>query len=198
MEKNVDIISMSFGYQVENYVIKNAIRDAFHRGIILFAAASNSGVNPRFPVAFPANLRQVICIHSTDGDGNPSPRNPPATLDCSLAVLGEGVAAAWPSRLFTDRSDLQRVASGSSVATAIAAGLAALVLEYAAQADAGLAKVQGWQRLRHCDEMRKVFMNMARERDNYQSVAPSSLFDYHGERMYERISGRISDVLDSL
>jgi hypothetical protein len=85
---------MSFGYQVENRVIKKAIRGALHHGIILFAAASNSGVNPRFPVAFPANLRQVICIHSTDGDGNPSPRNPPATPDCSLAVVGEGVAAA--------------------------------------------------------------------------------------------------------
>lgn len=189
---------MSFGYRVANDEIKVAIRDAFHRGIILVAAASNSGVNPRFPISFPASMRQVICVHSSDGNGNPSAQNPPATPDCNLAILGEQVAAAWPQRLETGREDKLRVASGTSVATPIAAGLAALIIEYAAQSGQENEVVTRWMQLRHCDEMRKVFGALARERSGYQSIAPSSLFDYHGEEMHQRVAGRINDILDSL
>jgi subtilisin family serine protease len=198
VEQGVDIISMSFGYRREIPSIKAAIRDAFHKGIIILAAASNSGVNPRFPVSFPANIRQVICIHSSDGNGNPSGRNPPPMPDCNLSILGEGVAAAWPGHLYTERDDHLRVASGSSVATPIAAGLAALIIEYASQAGEAPEVVPEWMRLRHSDEMRKMFKSIARERAGYHSIAPSSLFDYHGEEMHQRICGRISDVLGSL
>ncbi|MCJ1267198.1 hypothetical protein MMC22_007083 [Lobaria immixta] len=128
VEQDVDIISMSLGYRAEIPEIQAAIMDAFHKGTIIIAAASNSGVNPRYPISFPANMRQVICIHSSDGEGNPSPRNPSPTPDCNLAILGEGVAAAWPRLLNTDREDGLRVASGSSVATLIAAGFASLVM----------------------------------------------------------------------
>lgn len=191
---------MSLGYRTEILEIKVAIREAFHKGIIIIAASSNSGVNPRYPISFPANMRQVICIHSSDGEGNPSPRNPSPTPDCNLAVLGEGVAAAWPHLLDidTDRSDGLRVASGSSVAAPIAAGLASLVIEYACQGGPDHETVTHWRRLKHCDEMRKVFKDMARERAGYLSIAPSCLFDYHGEKMHQRLSGRISDILDSL
>ena len=194
----MDIISISLGYRIESEPIKVALRDAFHSSIIIFAAASNSGVNPRNPISFPANMRQVICIHSSDGDGNPSPHNPPATPDCNFAILGEAVAAAWPRDLQNDRSDNLRVASGSSVATPIAAGLAALIIEYAAQGGPTPEVVSSWNRLRHCDEMRKLFRSIARDRDGYKSVAPSMLFDYHGEEMHQRVCGKISEVLESL
>ncbi|KAL5346365.1 hypothetical protein ACLOAV_008635 [Pseudogymnoascus australis] len=224
IEERVDIISMSFGYRAEVPEIKAALRKAFHKGIILIAAASNSGVNPRFPISFPANMRQVICMHSTDGYGNPSPRNPSAIPDCNLGILGEAVAAAWPRQLDiareasmtaagdtpgaaarprgsrTMQKDHSRVASGTSVAAPIAAGIAALILEYASQASAQKhdSVVQRWGELRHCDEMRKLFRSIAKERGGYQSITPSSLFDYHGEGMHRRVCGRIGDVLDSL
>lgn len=108
------------------------------------------------------------------------------------------MAAAWPRLLDTSREDCLRVASGSSVATPIAAGLASLVIDYASQSGPDHEIVAHWRRLKHCDEMRKVFKEMARERAGFFSIAPSSLFDYHGERMHQRISGRISDILDSL
>jgi subtilisin family serine protease len=195
---NVDIISMSFGYRIEDQIIKAAIRKAFDKGIILFASASNSGVNPRFPISFPANIRQVICIHSSDGNGNPSSHNPPETPDCNLAVLGEGIAAAWPRHLQTTRQDGLQVASGSSVATPIAAGIAALILEYSAQGGAAAEVVTNWTRLKHCDEMRKLFRSISRERAGYSSVAPSMLFDYQGEEMHQRVCNHITNVLDSL
>lgn len=108
------------------------------------------------------------------------------------------VAAAWPRDLPNHRSDNLRVASGSSVATPIAAGLAALIIEYAVQGGPTPEVVSSWNRLRHCDEMRKLFRSIARDRDGYKSIAPSILFDYHGEEKYQLVCGKISGVLESL
>ncbi|OIW34310.1 subtilisin-like protein, partial [Coniochaeta ligniaria NRRL 30616] len=74
--EHADIISMSWGYKQEIPVIAQSIREAFHHNVILIASASNSGSLTKESVAFPANLRQVICINSTDGYGNPSEFNP--------------------------------------------------------------------------------------------------------------------------
>ena len=196
-EKMVDIITMSFGYRTTIPVIENALRDAFHRGSIIFAAASNSGLNPRMPISFPASSRQVICVHSSDGLGNPSLLNPPATADCNFATLGMGVRAAWPIHLCSDPVETTQVASGTSVATPIAAGIAALILEYASQGGPRHERIADWRRLHHCDEMRKVFSAISRERDGYKFVVPSVLFDYYGERMYQNISSKIIDILNS-
>jgi hypothetical protein len=76
--------------------------------------------------------------------------------------------------------------------------LAALIIEYAAQGGAAQEVVTRWRQLKDCDEMRKLFRSISRERAGYHSVAPSMLFDYQGEGMHQRVCGQISDVLDSL
>ena len=161
----------------------------------MLAAASNSGVNPRHPFTFPANMRQVICINSTDGFGNPSELNPPAAGDRTFSIIGEGIRAAWPTRLGVDET---KVASGTSVATPIAAGIAALVLEYARQFGNKAWMVENPKRLNHCDEMRKVFQYMAQPHNNYDCLVPARIFDERGEQKHIRVSSRISDILDSL
>ena len=192
----MDIISISWGYPEDVVEIKAALRNAFHRGVIIFAAGGNSGANPRYPVLFPACLRQVICINSTNGYNKPSQFNPPATPDRTLSILGEAVTAAWPVSKGIGETSVQ---SGSSHATPIAAGVAALVLEYARQPAARKhEKVVDAKRLKHCDEMRKVLLAMAPLYQDFHCISPAKIFDEKTDLRHVRISSKISSILDSL
>ena len=176
--------------------IKAAIRNAFHRGVIIFAAGGNSGANPRNPILFPASLRQVICISSTDAFNKPSKFNPPAMADRTLSILGEAVTAAWPS---SDGASTTSVQSGSSIATPIAVGVAALILEYVRQPAAKQTEtVADQKRLNHSDQMRKVLHAMTNVNEGFHCITPAKLFDEKTNQRHVRICSAISGILDSL
>lgn len=118
---------MSFGFANEQPCISDAIRKAIYdRGgsVLLFAAASNYGANDR--EMFPARDDSVISIRGTNADGDFENYNPPKRDDESLVfgTLGLDVPSAWPN------SDGEEYKSGTSVATAIAAGIAGILLGY--------------------------------------------------------------------
>lgn len=126
------IISMSFGF--DNLTqkldcIKREILYAHSKETVLFAAARNNGGVKG--IAYPASQTEVICINSTDGEGNPSPFNPSPKEDKNFSTLGEAVLSSWP------RSVQQRM-TGTSFATPIAAGIAAVTMDYMEQ------KRRGW------------------------------------------------------
>ncbi|KAE8155310.1 subtilisin-like protein [Aspergillus avenaceus] len=109
-EWKVDIISMSFGIRQYSESIKTAISNALHSQTLF-----------------------VFCIHSTDGHGNPSLFNPTADdQDVNFSLLGENVASHWPAGK-NGHNQRVNVMSGTSVATPIAAGLAASVLSFVRQ-----------------------------------------------------------------
>jgi hypothetical protein len=129
-EKKVHIISISFGFphvigQLEP--IRRSTLNANAADVLIFAAASNEGGNE--PIAFPACMDEVICIGSTDGRGNMSSFTPNPTHGKLLCAVGECIESSWPPALLSDDEDLPRK-SGTSFATPIAAGVAAMVLDY--------------------------------------------------------------------
>lgn len=135
-EWKVDIISISFGYptnQMEGYdQLENAILYAYSKRVLLFAAASNSGAN--LDRAYPARDPHVICVHSTDSNGNRSRFSPtPLAQQSNLATVGEAVESAWPVKLCNTETNSQCVQwkSGTSSATPILVGIAAFLLQYA-------------------------------------------------------------------
>jgi subtilisin family serine protease len=138
-------------------------------------------------------MRQVICINSTDGFGNPSAWNPSPTRDRNFSIIGEGIEAAWPTQLGATNA---KVASGTSVATPIAAGIAALILQYARQHGPKAMRVRNPERLRDCDEMRKVFQFMTQPRNDYLCLIPAKIFEVRGDHKHIVISSKISDLLD--
>ncbi|KAF7531527.1 hypothetical protein G7054_g8803 [Neopestalotiopsis clavispora] len=126
---DVDIISMSFGFEHKVDSIKQCLREAkLHKNdrLLLFAAASNEGANRQ--EMFPASDQSVISIHQTDTYGDFSTHNPlhddkdPGVY----GTIGKDVPSAWRSNV-----DGEIPKSGASVSTAIAAGIAATILTYA-------------------------------------------------------------------
>ncbi|KIY04232.1 uncharacterized protein Z520_00926 [Fonsecaea multimorphosa CBS 102226] len=161
---------------------------------LLFAAASNDGAN--LGRAFPAQYPSVFCIHSTDGNGNPSNFNPTASeTDVNFSLLGEHVSSHWPAGM-NGHDQTVRAMSGTSVATPIAAGLAASVLSFVRQQDQHIAveseRLGPW--LKRDNSMDAVFKSMVRRRRGvgYDYITPHVLFDSGSTR--EDVYGRIKDI----
>lgn len=124
-----DIISMSFGYAHDQPCIRESIRkslDYRKESIIYLAAASNSGSNDC--EGFPARLESVISMRATNSEGQFQDFNPPRRRhhENAIGTLGRDVPAAWKG----DYDGTVQYSSGTSVATAVAAGLAAVLLGY--------------------------------------------------------------------
>ncbi|KAM0470203.1 hypothetical protein ACHAPX_010089 [Trichoderma viride] len=131
LEQNVDIIFMSFGFPVSDEEACEKISEAIEevqktrsRRIIFLASAGNSGVydEETFPAAHPS----VISIRATDSLGAFMKTNPANRSEDSV-VFG-AIGDDMPPRLqcFCPPMPLP----GTSAATAIAAGIAAIMLAY--------------------------------------------------------------------
>ena len=185
---------MSFGIREYHEPIKTAISNALHNQTLMFAAASNDGAN--LGRAFPAKYPSVFCIHSTDGNGNPSAFNPTADeKDVNFSLLGEHVRSHWPAGK-NGHDDIVNVMSGTSVATPIAAGLAASVLSFVRQQEQGLAAgsdlLGPW--LKDVHSMDAVLKSMVRQRRGagYDYITPHVLLDTDSSR--EHVYNKIKDI----
>ncbi|KAI0860261.1 hypothetical protein F4860DRAFT_504119 [Xylaria cubensis] len=193
-EWKVDIISMSFGIREYNEAIKTAISNALHSQTLLFAAASNDGAN--LGRAFPAKYPSVFCIHSTDGNGNPSAFNPTADdKDVNFSLLGEHVSSHWPIGMNGCDQPVNAM-SGTSVATPIAAGLAASILSFVRQQEQhmtpGSESLGPW--LKDVHSMDAVLKHMVRQTRGagYDYITPHVLFDRRSTR--DRVYDKINDI----
>ncbi|OCK74490.1 subtilisin-like protein [Lepidopterella palustris CBS 459.81] len=122
----VDIINMSFGWDYNHRVVGKAISFAKDQGVLLFASTSNYGLTTPADILYPASADEVISVDAADGLGNPAGFNP-----SSVAELGKDRFTAPGIGLCSPISD--ETFDGTSFASPIAAGVAALVLEFARQ-----------------------------------------------------------------
>lgn len=119
---------MSFGFSEEDPLISKTISEIHLQRdsrILFFAAASNSGGNRR--EMFPANHDCVIAVRETNSNGAFSDSNPPVDPlgPAVFGTLGSNVRSAWLRNV-----DGELPKSGSSVATAMFTGVAAMMLNF--------------------------------------------------------------------
>lgn len=117
IKQGVKVINMSFGDNAFSYVLRDVIRYAYSRGIVLVASAGNSNSsNPHYPSGY----SEVICVgNSTSDDLVASSSNFGSTID--LVAPGTMI-------MTTARGNNYALISGTSASAPFVSGAAALIL----------------------------------------------------------------------
>lgn len=112
-------------------MLEEAIIHARHKGVLIFASASNNGGQKQR--TWPAKYEGVFCIHSTDADGNKSGFNPTERTEHDFSTIGEAIVSSWPAKAsggFKIDEIPVTIKSGTSFSTPIAACIAAFLLRF--------------------------------------------------------------------
>ncbi len=128
VREHADVINMSLGQRVSSRTLEIAVNDAWTAGAVIVAAAGNAGTQAKiYPGAYP----NVIAVAATDNkDAKASFSTYGKWVD--VAAPGVSVYSTFPNHPFVlgtqnNRSHGYDIASGTSMASPIVAGVAALV-----------------------------------------------------------------------
>lgn len=186
---------MPFGFEETQPIIDEAILYAKSKSVLIFAAATSNSSDSSL-TAWPARSTSVVCVYASDGVGNSSRGNPrPLPNDANLAVLGESVQGYYPPEMLTGGMKLVH-RSGTSVASPIAAGIAAILLRilrhgkdsYTQRLHANKQHSSStWydrqiQTLKRPDGMKAILIHLAdyEVRKGYSYVAPWRKWSFRG------------------
>ncbi|HPZ06786.1 MAG TPA: S8 family serine peptidase [Candidatus Eremiobacteraeota bacterium] len=137
VDNGAHVINMSFGVQgtPEEYpLITSVVTGAIQKGVVLVAAAGNSGISGS---DFPANIPGVISVGSVDTNGERSYFSNYGS-DVDVYATGNTVTGAYPEGIhsqtgalpYTTRTGKKTydIGSGTSYSTPLVSGLTALII----------------------------------------------------------------------
>lgn len=160
--RDVDIISISWTTTVNHDCLRNAIDNAYSKSIIVIGSTADEGKDGGD--IYPAGWPVVLTVSALDAAGR---RRGVSQKTVDLLVLGEDVPANGPNYI-TAKS--KENVSGSSVATALASGIASLLLVCTRLAN---MNPEHWMYFRQ----RKVLLSLFKlMHNNDNHIKPSLLF----------------------
>ncbi len=116
IEQDADIINLSIGGTEPSEMLNDAIQSAYKAGILIVAAAGNEGENTH---DYPAAYDHVLAVSATDSSDRIADFSNYGT-DIDLAAPGSEIYSSVPHNKY-------EFWSGTSMATPVVAGVAALV-----------------------------------------------------------------------
>ena len=132
-QRRVDVISMSFGFDLRDQVMEEKIGYLIKMGTICVAAAGNDG--RKEDIKYPAKINDVLCIGAHDSLENRAPFSP---VGREMDFLAPGVNIRSPSIAGNDALIVGGGGGGggggTSCATPAVAGLICLLIECANRA----------------------------------------------------------------
>jgi hypothetical protein len=172
--------------------LQRAIEDARNK-VSIFAAAGNCRTWENESVAYPARSTDVIRIYSFKGSGASSDFNPekePQTKQY-LGCIGENL---------TDPTTKHIASPGTSIATAIAAGIGAIVLDFA-RFDDEESPDRDWLKdgntLKQKRVMEHILWNMTQQVPySHNIIKPQRLFDVTKRGWIKKARTQIGNILD--
>ncbi|VUC27265.1 unnamed protein product [Clonostachys rosea] len=190
-EIKADVICLASGYRESNEAVEKAVANAVKKGVLVIAAASNSGaLDGR---ARPACLNGVVCMHAAEGYGRPGAMNPPKVAsDNNFSTLGVGVDVLWKGE--------EMLKSGTSFATPIAAGFAACMLEFVDTNVTGLSSfaLENWKTKRGMQAIFEMMSLEVPEKDGYQFINPKYLCKWEDPNEVRTAVGRVKKRIQEL
>jgi subtilisin family serine protease len=204
VKAGVDIINMSFGWDQESgeghEQLRAALRKCSQNDVLVFAATSNDDLESESGMAYPARDDRVIAIDAASARGEWLPFNPSRDNEFKthrFTALGQGIKTDFPTQL--DTQEGWKRMDGTSAATPVAAGIAALVLEFARQPPLGYAPKVA-ELLKRPEAMREVLAGVVAVRHSkngeYRHLVPTRLFkidweeddadDWHSSKGHRR------------
>jgi hypothetical protein len=127
IQEGAHIILCSWGFRKWFEGLRDAIKEADREGILIFASSPNIGLNA-MQLPYPARIHGVYAIGACDNNGHA------ATFTSGEALFlfpGIGISSSYPRYLSKVSNTDTKYLSGCSIATALAAGSAARILEIA-------------------------------------------------------------------
>lgn len=120
---NVRIISASWGSTQRSRALEAVIRTAYENDILFVAAAGNASVNndrnPHYPSSYP--VPNVISVAALDRNDQLAKFSNYGVKSVAIAAPGVDILSTWLGNAYEEKS-------GTSMATPVVAGVAALVL----------------------------------------------------------------------
>src|SRR3954452_17364920 len=120
---NVRIISASWGSTLRSQALEDVIREAYKAGILFVAASGNSSVDtdrhPHYPSSY--KLGNVISVAALDRNDKLAPFSNFGVKSVHIGAPGKDILSTYLNHEF-------KLSSGTSMATPVVAGVAALVL----------------------------------------------------------------------